>query len=220
MMIAQGASSNRADHLERRRRNAGKKRNDVVKEPDLRLVEERPEITHDRRRKHHRDEDDSRPEPVPSKATVDEVGKREAQHGLQQDRPEQEMGGRLHRRPNVRIGEHRNVVVDADVGDRRIRPVGAIVRERKVDRPDQRKDVDREQQHDRRRDEEPGNDPIGQAPHAPRQGLGRGARCLVEQDLRVGRVHHRRIISATNTALRGRGLGEPDTTPVPATAVI
>ena len=117
------------------------------------------------------------------------------------------MRGRLHRGPYVRIGEHRNVVVDADIGNRGVRTIGAIVGEREMNRPDQRKDVDREQQDDRRRDEKPGDDPIGQAPHASRQGLGRGARCLVQQDVRVGRVHHRRIIDATGTAPRGAAPG-------------
>ena len=90
-------------------------------------------------------------------------------HGLQQDRPEHEMRRRLHRRPDVRVGQHRLVVVDADIRGRRVRTVGAVVGEREPDRPDQREDVDRQQQDDRRRDEQPGDGPIGQAAQPARQ---------------------------------------------------
>ncbi len=38
------------------------------------------------------------------------------------------------------------VIVEADVLDRRVRPVGPVVGEGQIDRPDQRKDVDRQQQ--------------------------------------------------------------------------
>src|SRR5256885_6443468 len=42
------------------------------------------------------------------------------------------------------------------------------VREGQVDRPDQREDVYREQEDDGRRDEQPGDDPVGQSAHPPR----------------------------------------------------
>src|ERR1043166_3697547 len=87
------------------------------------------------------------------------------------------MCGRLHGRPDVRIGYDRNVVVDAYVAHRRTRTVGAVIGERQPDRPDQREDVDREQKQDGGSDEDPGYDPVRPAAYVAGPGGGgrRGA---------------------------------------------
>jgi hypothetical protein len=74
---------------------------DVIEQPDLRLKQERPEVPDDRRRQHHRQEDDGRPCAVAGKPPVDQQRQTEAEHDLEQDRPEDEMRGRLHRRPDI-----------------------------------------------------------------------------------------------------------------------
>ena len=61
--------------------------------------------------------------------SVDQPGEREADDRLEQDRPEYEMGGGLHRRPNVRVGENGRVVVQADILDDRIGAVGPVIGE-------------------------------------------------------------------------------------------
>ncbi len=66
-------------------------------------------------------------------------------------------------------------MLQAQPFDRRIGLVGAVVREGQTDGPDQREDVDRQQEQDRRRDEEPRDRAVGQRPHIP--GHGRGGQC-------------------------------------------
>ena len=68
--------------------------------------------------------------------------------------------------------------------------VGAVVREGQPDRPDQREDVDRQQQHDCRRDEPPGERPVRHTAQAPNQLLRRGARRAVGKADAVGDVVH------------------------------
>jgi len=53
-------------------------------------------------------------------------------------------------------------MLGAEPADRRVGPVGAIVCEGQPDRPDQRKNVDGEEQDDRGRDEEPGGWSVGE----------------------------------------------------------
>ena len=107
MTIDQGASVTVAEHLEGGRIDAGEERDGVVEEPDLRLIEELPEIADHRRRQHHRHEDDGRPEAVAAELAVDQIGEREADQRLEHDRPEDEMRGHLHRVPDVGIAEDR-----------------------------------------------------------------------------------------------------------------
>ena len=68
----------------------------------------------------------------------------------------------LHRVPDVGVGQDALVVAQADALDLGVRPVRAVVGEGEIDRPDQREDVDREQQQDRRRDEQPGDGAVGE----------------------------------------------------------
>ena len=194
MMIAHGASCDLADHREARRGNSGQQRHRVVPQPDLRLVEKRPEVADHRRRQHHRNQDHRGPEVVAAKAPVDQVGEREADQRLQQDRPEQEVRGRLHRGPDIGVVQDRHVVIDADVDHRRIGPVGAVVGERQPDRPDQRKDVDRQQQHDRRRDEQPRQRAVRQAAHTACHRSRGGAGDAAGQ--RIERAHRKWLRSA------------------------
>ena len=114
MTIAHGASLTEPIISKRRRRDAGEERHRVVEEADLRLVEEGPEVADHRRRQHHRDQDQRGPEAVAAELAVDQVGEREADQRLQRDGPEQEVRRRLHRLPDVGVGEDRDVVVDAD----------------------------------------------------------------------------------------------------------
>ena len=162
-----------------------RKETDVVEEPDLRLVEEAPEVPHHRRRQHHRDQDHRGPEGVAAELAVDQVGEPEAEHGLDDDGPEHEVRRRLHRDPDVGVGQQPLVVAQPHPLDLGVRPVGAVVGEAEPDRPDQREDVDRQQQHDRRGDEQPGDRPVGQA-RAPaarrrRRGARRGVRGAVQR---------------------------------------
>ncbi len=50
---------------------AGEERDDVIEQADLRLVQEGPEVPDDRRREHHRQEDDRGPHPVSAELLVD-----------------------------------------------------------------------------------------------------------------------------------------------------
>ena len=190
MMIDQGARLHVADHLERGRVDAGEERDEVIEQADLRLVEEGPEIADHRRRQHHRQEDQRGPEAVAAEALVDQVGEAEADQGLDGDGPQDEMRRHLHVVPDVGIGQHALVVAQAHPQHRLVRPVGAEVREGEPDRPDQREDVDREQQGDRRRDEQPGDRPVRQAAHAAGEGRrGREGRPLGQSGHAAGFGH-------------------------------
>ena len=78
-----------------------------------------------------------------------------------------EMRSRLKMLPNVLVGEDVDVIVDADEPCR-VRQVRHESGERQTDRPDQRKDVDREQEKHRRGNEQPDDGPIGRSGDAPR----------------------------------------------------
>ena len=153
----------------------GEERDHVIEQADLRLVQEGPEIADHGRRQHHRDQDQRGPEAMAAELAIDQIGQREADDGLQQDRPEHEMRRRLHALPDFRVRQDRLVVIEPDIAQRRVGAVGAVVREGELDRPDQREEVDREQQDHRRRDEEPGDGPVGEAPD-PAGDRGRGRR--------------------------------------------
>jgi hypothetical protein len=105
---------------------------------------------------------------------IDEIGEREADQGLQDDGPDDKMSGRLHGRPNVRVGQDGMIIVGAEIADGGVGAVGAVVCEREVDRPHQGKDVDRQQQHHGRGDEHPRDGLVGEAADAPAEALGRG----------------------------------------------
>src|SRR6266702_4347326 len=87
---------------------------------------------------------------------VDQEGKAEPEHGLDQHGPNHEMRRYLHRRPDVRIGQDRLIPICPQPYCRRVRPIGAVIGERQIDSPDKWEDIDRQQQHDSRRDEKPG----------------------------------------------------------------
>ena len=106
---------------------------------------------------------------MPAELPVDEQRQAEPDQHLEQDRPEDEMRRRLHRCPDVGIGQDVDVVVDADGSVLHPPHVRLVVRERHVDGPQQREDVDREQQHDRWRDEEPRDRAIGHPAEAERE---------------------------------------------------
>src|SRR5437762_3420951 len=65
--------------------------------------------------------------------------------------------------PYLRVRQYVAVVVETDEPDRCIRTIGPIVGERELDRPQQREDVDRQQQQYRRRNEQPGDRSVGHA---------------------------------------------------------
>ena len=183
MTIAQGARFDVADHREAGGIGAGEEGDHVVEQPDLRLVEEGPEVADHRRRQHHRQHDDRGPQIVAAEFLVDQVGQREADQHLEEDRPEQEMRRRLHRVPDTRVVQDGVVIVQPDPFDRAVGPVGAEVRQAQPDRPDQREDVDRQQQRDGRRHEYPGDGAVRQSADPARQtagpGLGDGRSRLV-----------------------------------------
>jgi len=187
-MMDQGASQ--TDHLERTRIHPGQERDRAVEQPDLRLQQEGPEITHHRRRQHHRQQDDRGPETVAAESAVDQQRQTEPQHKFERDRPQHEMRGRLHGGPHVGIGQYVAVVVEADIGDRGIGAVGPVVGEGKLDRPQQREDIDRQQQYDRRRDEQPGDGPVGHPAEPPCQSAWRAGDGLLGEGAHVGPVFH------------------------------
>ena len=76
----------------------------------------------------------------------------------------EEMGRGLHRQPDVFIRQNALIVSQADIVDLPVGPVGAKIGEAQIDRPDQREDVHRQQQKDRRQNEKPGYGAIAQAP--------------------------------------------------------
>jgi hypothetical protein len=138
-------------------RYPGYERNHVIEQPDLRLVEEGPEIPHHRGRQHHRQQDDGGPEAVALELLVDQPGQAEADNHLQEHGPAQEVRRDLQGVPDVAVAEHAAVVVEPDELDRLVQPVGPVVGERQPNGPQQRKYVDRQQEHDGRRDEQPGD---------------------------------------------------------------
>ena len=84
----------------------------------------------------------------------------------------QEVRGGAHVLPDRLVGQHAPVVVDAHPRDFGVGPVGAEIGERQPDRPQQREDVEGQQQRDGGADEEPGQRPVRQA-LAGRQRAGR-----------------------------------------------
>jgi hypothetical protein len=72
----------------------------------------------------------------------------EADQDLQRDRPKHEMRSDLEVRPKILIGEDVDIVIDADETGG-VRQVGHQAGEGEPDCPDQRKNVDREQQDHR-----------------------------------------------------------------------
>ena len=179
-----------AKHLERLRIDACQEGNRVVEQSDLRLIEELPEISDHGRRQHHRDQDHRGPESVPAEFSVDQVGESEADQRLEHDRPDDEMRGHLHPVPDVGIGQDALVEAQSDVLDLGVRPVRPVVGEREIDRPDQRKDIDRKKQEDRRSDEEPRKHAIGKTAKAFRH-LSRRPRgdAIGQHDLDGGIAH-------------------------------
>ena len=68
----------------------------MIEEPGLRLIEEGPEVSHHRRREHHRDQDHRSPEAVAAELAVDEIGEQKAQHRLDDDGGDDEARRHLH----------------------------------------------------------------------------------------------------------------------------
>ena len=179
-----------ADHLERGRADPGEEGDDVIEQPDLRLVEKRPEIADDRRRQHHRDQDDRRPQPMAAEFAVDQIGEREAEQRLDSDRRQHEACRHLHGLPDVRVAEQVGIMLEAQPPHRCIRPIRPIIRERQPNGPDQREDVDRQQQHDGRRDEQPGDRAVGQPADTIRDRLPGHAGCSLNQGACGTRFQH------------------------------
>ena len=123
----------------------------------MRLIKELPEVADHRRRQHHRQHDDRGPQVVALEFLVDQIGECEADQHLKKDRPEQEVRGRLHVQPDVAVGQDTLVIAQADVLHLAPRAVGFEIGKAEPDGPDQRKDVDGQQQEYRGADEDPRN---------------------------------------------------------------
>ena len=89
------------------------------------------------------------------------------------------MRGGLHVEPDIGIGEDTLVVAQAHVVDFAVQAVGAEVRKAEVDRPDQRKDVDREKQEDRRANKDPRNRAVAKTFDLARNTRRRGGCCAI-----------------------------------------
>ena len=161
--MAQGARVHIPDHREARRIRAGKEGDHIVEKADLRLIQEGPEIADNRRGQHHRKHDDRRPQIVALEFLVDQIGQREADQHLQNNGPDQEMRRRLHRVPDIWISQDASIVSQPNPFDIIVRAVHPEIGEAQPDRPDQRKDINGEQQKDRRRHKYPSNRSIRQA---------------------------------------------------------
>ena len=147
-----------------------------------------PENADHRRREHHRQQDHRGPEAVPSELSVDEERQTEADDDLENHRPAQEVRGRLQVLPDVLFVEDAFVVAQTDPLDVRIGPVCPEVREAEPDGPQQREDVDGEQNQDCRGDEEPDDGSVGEtADLAGERVAGSGARCRRTATGYVGR---------------------------------
>ena len=141
---------------------------DVVKDPGLGLIDVGPKGPDHRGREHHGQQDQRGPGRMPLELAIDEQRQAEAEQHLKEHRPANKMRGRLQIAPDVLAGQQALVVACADPLHLPARLIGAVVGEGQHNRPDQRKDVDRQQQQDRRQNEDPGHHAIGNA--APRKG--------------------------------------------------
>ncbi len=100
--------------------------------------------------------------------TVDEIGEPKSDGRLKRNRPEHEMRGRLHRSPHISRAQDVAIPLGAEIDERPVGTIGLIVGEGQINRPDQRKDIDRQQEHDSRRDKEPSDGTIRKAANAAR----------------------------------------------------
>ena len=144
---------------------------DLVEDAVLRLEEIFPEGADHRRRQHHRQQDRRAPETVGAELAIEQQREREAEQQLQRDRADQEVRRRAHVVPDRFVAQNALVVGDAGPQDVGVRLVSAVVGERQVDRPQQRKDVEGQQQDDRRRDEQPRERSIRQSLMASEYGV-------------------------------------------------
>jgi hypothetical protein len=87
---------------------------------------------------------------VAPELTIDQERQAKAQNHLEEDRPADEMRGDLKIAPDVLARQQALVVAQANPLDLPAGLIGAVVGEAEVDRPQQRKDVDREQEKDAR----------------------------------------------------------------------
>ena len=121
---------------------------------------------------------------MPAELPVDQIGECKTNQRFEEDRPEHEGRGGLHRDPHLGVAEDALVVRQADVLDDLVGPVGPVVGKAQPDRPDQRKDVDGEQQQHRRCNEQPGDRAVRQAldpcHHRQRRGLGESTRGAID----------------------------------------
>ena len=188
--MAQGASRHVPDHLERACIDAGDGRDQVVVQADLGLKQEAPERPHHGRGQHHRQQDDRGPQAVAAETLVDQQRKREAEQHLEQDRPEHEMRRDLHRMPDVGIGENTAVVLQPHPVRAPAGPIRLEIGEGELDGPDQREDIDRQQQQDGRSDKDPGDGAVGDPAQPARQGLRRGSGGTLSEAVSCGRIRH------------------------------
>ena len=80
------------------------------------------------------------------------------------------MGRGLHGGPGAFVSQDPDVIPQPDELDLFVRAVGPVVGEGKPHGPDQREDVDRKEEKDRRRHEEPCDRPVGKATDLARDG--------------------------------------------------
>lgn len=98
---------------------------------------------------------------LPFEFFVDQVCQREADEHLKEECPEQEMRCGLHIQPDVAVTKDAFVIAGADPLDLAI-SVSFEIGKAKPDGPDQREDIDRQQQEDRRAHEDPRNGAIAE----------------------------------------------------------
>ena len=97
---------------------------------------------------------------------VDQQRQTKSDDDLQDNSRDHKLSGRLQANPHVLIGEDITVIVQADEPQRQIGHAQIEAGERQPDHPDQREDVDRQQQRNCRRYEQPGDSAIRQAARA------------------------------------------------------
>ena len=91
-----------------------------------------------------------------AKFLIDEPSEAKTNDHLQQYSPKHKMSGGLHKLPDVIVCQNILVLSKPDELNGRI-AICFEVGEGKIDRPEQRKNIDRQKQKHRRRNEEPGN---------------------------------------------------------------
>jgi hypothetical protein len=127
----------------------------VVDRAELDLIEQAPHVADHHRGDHHRHQDQREVHGFQAAAAgflEEEQGERHADHELGGDRAGEEIAGLLHRDPETRIGQHAGEVAQADEAAL-LRARQVEIEQADVDRIDEGKDRQREQDQERRRDQ-------------------------------------------------------------------